>query len=93
MFDSCETETPEFPKVFGRVYFNDGNDDAFFSANGQPYGIVSVINYANNFVKVWINGNKEIEFELDGSSWSKCGQFKREMWNYQGESETCANEF
>lgn len=47
--------------------------------NRQNVGIVKGVDRKRNLVVVAMPDDKLVKFELDGSSWSDCGEFKRDV--------------
>lgn len=87
MYDSCEIETENFPKIGQKVFFSEC-PDYLWEGVEEPFGKVTEINKEENLVFVQIEAGV-IRFDLDGDSWSHCGTFKRDSWSYQGDFESC----
>lgn len=47
--------------------------------SGMATGKVLDVNREKNFVKVVMPNRTEVFFDLDGPSWSHCGNFKRDV--------------
>lgn len=90
-FDSCENENISdydyVPVVGNKVFMSECPEDVWDYKWGEdgPYGTVTEVYESSNKVVVTVQyGNVEtlILFEIDGSSWNDCYEWKRYSWSY-----------
>jgi len=73
-----KTSTSDRSRYGERVYFDQCPEPNWVSKH--PYGnIIEVVDGVVTVVDILFN---KVYFDVDGSSWSHCGNFKRESWGW-----------